>query len=279
MSPVTRARTRARRLFAPSLVLAAALAAACAEVGTDPDAPVSIEFNRLPSPSILVGDTLRDLFGNVAHLRDSVFVFNRDNDTIVGFPTMFLATVDTARLKYDSAADVLVSLAPTGLANVGVQAQAASLFPAAVQLAIVRNAPTTIDTVHTDSVLHQIFFGTQALRSRSSKEFTVKVMADDSTVTGWPVQFRLVSLPASLDSIRFIASLGDTLAKSRASPFDTTQAGTAARYIAAWAKSGQPNGTDTLVVEALFRVRGEIGGIVQKRIPVIINRPATAGAL
>jgi len=278
MSSILRARSRARHLLAPALVLGAALAAACAEVGTDPDAPVSIEFNHLPSPSILAGDTLRDLLGQAVHLRDSVFVFNRDNDTIVDFPTMFIATVDTARIKYDSAADVLVSTAATGLRNVGIQAQAGSLFPAAVPLAIVPTEPAVIDTVPADSLLN-IFFGTPSLLSVMLDEFAVQVTtAGDSTVTGWPVQFRVIALPASLDSVRFIASTSDTLERSRPSPFDTTQAGAAGRHIAAWARSGQADGTDTLVVEALFRVRGVVVDSVRKSIPVVIKRTATATA-
>jgi len=64
-------------LTSPALVVAAALVAACAEVGTDPDEAVSIQFTRLPSPSILVGDTLRDLFGNVGRA-DVIVGYTRD---------------------------------------------------------------------------------------------------------------------------------------------------------------------------------------------------------
>lgn len=277
------ARRRARHLAAPALVAGVALAAACAEVGTDPDAVISIEFNRLPSPAILVGDTLRDLEGIPALVRDSVRLFNQATDTVNDATTRagirFIVTVDTARIAWDSTAGYLVSTGATGLRTVGVQAQAGGLFPPPVSLSIVPAAPTSLAVVDpsTTTLLELGFRATQVV-SQTSEELSVRLAAGDSSVNGWPVEFRVVSLPASLDSARVIAARGDTVKASRPSPYDTTSAGSASRIVAAWRKAGTPIGSaDTLVVRARFRVRRDLRDSVEWRIPVRTVATAAAG--
>lgn len=271
------ARSRARRLVVLPLLFVAAIVAACAEVGTDPDEAVSIEFNRLPSPSILVGDTLRDLLGKVVVLRDSVWVFNRDNDPLASFPVSFVPTTDSAHVVWDPVSGYVVSNGTTLLGTVGLQAQAGGLFPPPVSLAIVQAAPTTIAKVDPDTtVLLAINFTRRDTLSESSEEVTVRLSAADTAVSTWPVQFVVVSVPASLDSVAFIATRGDTLRSSKASPFDTTTSGSASRFILAHLRAGAANGTDTLVVRARFRVRAAIVDSVEWRLPVIVNRTATA---
>lgn len=274
------ARRPARRRAAPALVAIAALAAACAEIGTDPGAIVSIEFNRLPSPAILVGDTLRDLEGNPARVRDSVRLFDQRTDTITDASAReairFVATVDSARIAWDPDAGVLVQTGPTGLRTVGIQAQAGGLFPPPVSLSIVPVAPSRIDTVRTDTTTLVIGFNARTgLQSQSSKEFAVRVRsaaAVDSLVTGWPVEFTVVTLPAVLESVRFIGQRGDTLATSRVSPYDTTQAGIASRIVLARLTPGVPAGTRaTLVVQARFRVRRAIVDSVRLDVPILVD--------
>ena len=263
------ARRHARHLVAPALVTLAAVAAACAEVGTDPSAAVSIEFNRLPSPSILVGDTLRDLEGRAVRLRDSVWVFNQSNDTIHDYPVRFVVTVDTARIKWDSTTGYLVSTAKTGLRTVGIQAQAGGLYPPPVNLVIVPTAPDSIETIATDtSTLAINFAASSAAPQQSTKEFTVRLLAADTLVTGWPVQFTVAKLPATLESAVFIAQRTDTVPR-RFSPWDTTQTGIASRFIRATHKAGVAAGTkDTMIVQARFRVRGALADSVQLAVPI-----------
>ena len=275
------ARGRARHLAAPALVAAVALAAACAEIGTDPGAIVSIEFNRLPSPAILVGDTLRDLEGEPALVRDSVRLFNQATDTVDDAATRagirFVVTVDTARIAWDSASGTLISTGATGLRTVGIQAQAGGLFPPPVSLSIVPAAPTSLTIVDpsTTTVLAIGFTPTMAL-SQTSEELAVRLAAADSTVTGWPVEYRVASMPASIDSARVVAQRGDTLSRSRPSPYDTTSGGSASRIVVAWRKAGTPIGSaDEIVVHARFRVRRELVDSVEWRIPVrVVDAPA-----
>ena len=55
-----------------ALLFALGTVAACAEIGTSPDEPAAIELTALPSPSVVIGDTLRDESGLVAPARATV---------------------------------------------------------------------------------------------------------------------------------------------------------------------------------------------------------------
>lgn len=271
--PFLRWPRRARHLVAPMLVAASACIGACADMGTNPNAPTSIEFTRLASPSILTGDTLRDLQGLPAHLPDSVWVFNQGNDTIAPsqYVVGFVQTIDSARLRYEPDSGFLLSTAPTGVRSVGIQAQVSGLFTPPVNITIVPTAPTDIDTIAADSALAIGFNNATGVSSQSSVEFAVKVYArsKDSVVTGWPVEFTIVSLPPSLESASFIAQRGDTTRTSRPSPWDTTSGGAASRFIRATRKADAPAGTSaTLVVQARIRVRRTIVDSVRFDIPV-----------
>jgi hypothetical protein len=275
-----RARGRARHLAAPALVAGVALATACAEIGSDPNAVVSVEFNRLPSPGILAGDTLRTLEGEPALVRDSVKLFDQESDPIgdagARSQIRFVVTVDSARIRWDSTGGYLLSTAATGLRTVGVQAQVGGLYPPPVTLNIVPFAPTSLTLVDADT--NPIAFGISSAKPVSvmSEALTVRLAARDSStggdslVTGWPVEFRVVSFPASIDSVRVIAAATDTARGSRPSPYDTTATGSASRLLAAWRKAGTPIGAaDTIVVRARYRVRRALRDSVQWRIPLV----------
>lgn len=58
------------------------VAAGCLDLSTDPDEIVAIEFNDLPWPSVVAGDTLRDSTGVVAPL--SARLLDGDGDEVTG---------------------------------------------------------------------------------------------------------------------------------------------------------------------------------------------------
>lgn len=119
--------------------LIAVVAAACNEVGTNPNTPVAIQLDAPASPSVLLGDTLRDSLGHAAPLH--VTVFNYKNDSIGGIPVSFLAVDSTGAVTVDPALGVVVghSLVP----GVLVVATAAGL----------QSIPDTIAVVDTPSVM------------------------------------------------------------------------------------------------------------------------------
>jgi hypothetical protein len=95
------------------LLLAAAAAGACTEAATDPAAPLSIAFDSLPVPAVVIGDTLRDVEGNVAPLMARAY--NTAGDTIGGAPIRyFYVPTDTtaaarAEVQVDSITGIVVA--------------------------------------------------------------------------------------------------------------------------------------------------------------------------
>lgn len=91
------------------ITLAIALASACTEIGSDPQAPVAIELDSLPVPSVVVGDSLRDTTGAV--ITPEARAINVDNDVIPGAPIAFLA-LDTGVISVDSTTGIIVGRRP-----------------------------------------------------------------------------------------------------------------------------------------------------------------------
>ena len=75
-------------LLPVALVTCAAVAAACSDVATGPNDPFAIEFNTLPAPAVVIGDTLRDALGVAVPL--SATVYNADGQPIADAPVEFL---------------------------------------------------------------------------------------------------------------------------------------------------------------------------------------------
>ena len=80
------------RVLLVAAVCAAALCGAslfaCVEVGTGPSSPAAIELPPYPSPSVVVGDTLRDLNGKVTGIH--AIVRNVRGEIIADAPTRYL---------------------------------------------------------------------------------------------------------------------------------------------------------------------------------------------
>jgi hypothetical protein len=83
--------TRTSRLV-PLIVLAAALAGSCTEVSTSPTKAVALQFDSLPFPAVVAGDTLRDSLGRAAPLH--ALAFNSRQEVIPGAAISYVA-IDT----------------------------------------------------------------------------------------------------------------------------------------------------------------------------------------
>jgi hypothetical protein len=96
---------------AAGALLAAGLSA-CVEIGTGPNEPAAIELEPFASPSIVIGDTLRDIDG--APSRINAIVRNVRGEIIAGAPVRFLYadfTRDSA-LVVDSASGFVYAVRP-----------------------------------------------------------------------------------------------------------------------------------------------------------------------
>jgi len=88
---------RLAALAAAALIVAAW---SCTKLPSDPGTPFSIAFRRAPSPSVVLGDVMRDSTGQPAKLQ--AFAFNLRGDTIRDFPvTYFLVAKDSQPGKLD----------------------------------------------------------------------------------------------------------------------------------------------------------------------------------
>ena len=76
------------RLVIPA-ALGVSLLHGCADVGNDPDVAVALEFDSIPYPAVLAGDTLRDSLGAAAPLRG--VAYNARGGVIAGAPITFLS--------------------------------------------------------------------------------------------------------------------------------------------------------------------------------------------
>ena len=101
-------------------VLALGALVACTEAETGPDTPVAISFDSLPSPSIVIGDTLRDAAGLVAPFEATVY--NGQGNPILDAPVRWFSltrdtlnriTNDTVVLAVDSITGIAVAPAPS----------------------------------------------------------------------------------------------------------------------------------------------------------------------
>lgn len=155
--------------------LIAAVAAACNEVGTNPSTPVAIQLEAPASPSVLLGDTLRDSLGRAAPLH--VVVFNYKNDTIANIPVSFLAVDSTGSVTVDPTLGTVVGHRLT-VSPVLVVATAAGL----------QSIPDTIVVVDTPSVM------LAEDSARDSVDFSFAGGLRDTVLT---LRVRLVHLPDS----------------------------------------------------------------------------------
>lgn len=78
-----------RRAVVVGAALAAVLGAACVDISDNADTVLSLEFDPLPSPSVVVGDSLRDTTGVLA--APSVRAFNYRGEEIASPPIRFHA--------------------------------------------------------------------------------------------------------------------------------------------------------------------------------------------
>src|SRR5947207_2714817 len=84
-------------------------ALSCTDVSCSSTSVLSIRFDTLPSPSVVVGDTLRDSTGAV--VRPTVHAFNFKGDEIPQPPVYFLSP--DSGVTVDSATGIIVRRMPS----------------------------------------------------------------------------------------------------------------------------------------------------------------------
>lgn len=132
--PVMRLSHGRRRSRAVLLIAAVAIAwGGCAET-TGPDEPFSLEFRPLPAPSIVSGDTLRDIAGNAVPLQ--AIVYNLRGVPLDETPVIFVALDTSGALEIDQATGYVVATGP-GRGTARLVASAGTIQSAPITLEII----------------------------------------------------------------------------------------------------------------------------------------------
>lgn len=218
--------------------------AACEDVSGNRDSVLSIQFDSLASPSVVLGDTLRDTTGVVA--RPVVRLFNFDGKEIPADKVRFQSGDRGVRVDSITGvvtADSLRTTPARVIASVG------SLQ--AVQRVTVTLRPETVRAINgRDSLLYSLLDSTVNV----SPQLTVKVAhgpnPPDSAVTSYLVSFAIVS--TSNPQLAELVNDG-----GRPSRVDTTDAsgiaGRALRIRPVFLGAV----TDSVFVDATVKLRGQ----------------------
>jgi hypothetical protein len=235
--------------------------AACTEISSSSTAVLSIQFDSLGAPSVVVGDTLRDTTGAV--VRPVVHVFNFKGAEIIPAPVYFLSpdsgiTVDSATGVV--VADSLLSVPARIVATVGTLQ--------AIQRVDVTQSPDLIQAVNAlDSLQYSLLDTTVNVSPPLQVKLTHGIAPDDSAVKSWIVSFAIV---AQSDP-----KLGELVNDvGMASVVDTTDAtGIAGRKIRVhpvFLKST----VDSIVVNATAKYRGVQVNGSPVRLVLLLKPPA-----
>ena len=243
-------RTRGAPRLVPIALVVAALAG-CLELNTDPDVPFAIEFDSLPWPSLLSGDSMRDSLGVVTPL--AVKAYNTDGDVINGVVTSWFvldtgATVDADGIMTTTRRDGTVRV----LGSVGG-------LQSPQRLIRIARRPDTLYTSQDTLVLFAYSLPDGA--SNLTSAMTVNLRTTETIggfapgVQGWIVRWRAVHEGDTLDLNDVSMVTLQTSGGSRVGQDTTAAAGTSERRLRIWANT-LPAAVDSFYVVAEARFHG-----------------------
>jgi hypothetical protein len=228
----------------PLTLLAGALALACVEIPTEADAVLAFEVDPLPSPSVVVGDTLRDTLGVAAPLRISAF--NYQGEIVENVPARFRAF--DARIRVDSIAGFVIGdTASTTASRVLATLESFSSFI---------SIPVTLrpDTIIAANARDSLSYSLTDTAANVSNALGVKVLhgltSADSAVTSYRVTFQLVPESDSL----LARVINDNGARSNA---DTTDASGIANRKLKIDVAHLTEAVDSVIVMANVKYKGQ----------------------
>ena len=280
MSPAGR---RGARLLPGALSLVLCGSVACAEIGTNPETPAAIELPPFPSPSVVVGDTLRDLEGNVTPI--VAIVRNVRGDVIADAAVRFLYA-DFARdtaLHIDPVSGIVfASRAATGEARIAARV--------GNTLQVLRTLTVTLRPDSMDAQARVVALltttvpdtGREAAGRNTSQGMQVNVRhrpaaGGVANVNAWPVRYRIVSPANAANDTTAAVFLVDE--QGRPSSLDTTNTGGSAvrRVRVRAAQFPTSFAVDSVIVEATASYRGVPLAGAPVRFAVPVTRPAIPG--
>lgn len=222
--------------------LAASLGSACTKISDNADTVLSIQFDPLPSPSVVVGDSMRDTTGAIASPR--VRAFNYRGEEVASPPVRFFApdpgiSVDsiTGVIRGDSLRSTPARVVATVGSLQALQTVDVTLRP---DLVVAQNGRDTLQYSLVDSTLN------------ISDQLTVKLTHGtplaDSAVRSYVVSFAVVSGGDP--------RLAELVNGGNASAVDTTDASGVAGRAVRIRPVYLPAAVDSVIVNAAVKYKG-----------------------
>jgi hypothetical protein len=243
-------RFRPARLIAPLVVVFAAVAGSCTDVNVSPTVVTALEFDSLPYPAVITGDTLRDSLGNAASLR--AIAFGASGTVLPNAPLTFFALDSGLTI---SATGIVTAQLRNGIVRVIASAPGLQTGP---QTLIVSRRPDTV--IVTPLVNDTLFYTPLDNAANVTPALTLQVATRDSVggipgTQGWLVSYQLIFHGQPLAATdTTVAAIWNT--SNLPSLIDTTAAdGTASRIIRVHS-TGLPTAVESLTVVASVKYRG-----------------------
>lgn len=237
-------------MIAPLAVMFAAVTGSCTDVSVSPTVVTALEFDSLPYPAVVTGDTLRDSLGTAASLR--AIAFNAAGDMIPNASVTYLAL------------DSGLTIDPTGIVTaqlrngpVRVIASAPGLQTGPQTLIVARRPDTVIVTPLANDTL---FYTPLDNAANVTPALTLQVATNDSIggipgTQGWLVSYQVLFHGQAL-------AAGDTTvaviwnSSNQPSRVATTAADGSVSRIVRVHSTGLPTATESLTVVASVRYKG-----------------------
>lgn len=243
-------RFRPARLIAPLVVAFAAVAGSCTDVNVSPTVVTALEFDSLPYPAVVTGDTLRDSLGNAASLR--AIAFNASGNVLPNAALTFFALDSGLTI---SATGIVTAQLRNGPVRVIASAPGLQTGP---QTLIVARRPDTV--IVTPLANDTLFYTPLDNIANVTPPLTLQVATRDSIggvpgTQGWLVSYQLIFHGQPLATTdTTIAVVWNT--SNQPSLIDTTAAdGTASRIIRVHS-TGLPTAVESLTVVANVKYHG-----------------------
>ena len=168
-----------------TLMTFTAIALACTKIPTDAGAVLSFTVNPLPSPSVVVGDTLRDSLGVVRPI--TISAFNFQGGTITS-PGIHFSAADRG-IRVDSVSGIVTGDSVRTGARIIVSVGS---IQAPVQIAVSLRPDSAAPLNARDSLLYSLTDTTVNV-SNAMGLTLLHGKGSDSVVVGYRVSFRLIS--------------------------------------------------------------------------------------
>jgi hypothetical protein len=257
-----------RRISTLLFVVAGLVAVACIDMSAPKGRPASISSLLLPSPSVVVGDTMRDSAGKAAPLR--VIAYDANDVPTPGDAQFFV--VDSAPVGH--VANGIVVGDKQGSIHIIGQVAGVQTTPVTVPITV---APTAFALTGKIDTLRVPSAGINDTTSRSVGFATIAVTlrgVGDTASLGFVVKYELTKAPATIaSSIPGIFFSDDG---TKVSAVDTTDGGGASRklYVRSWLlvdqalRAGSKVDSAVVIVSASYKGAPVFGSPIRVVIPI-----------